>query len=192
MTFLPVLQNRTDDVPECFGSNLYDPRSSECSGGADITYTDKKTGSHVRPKCDFFMSCGAKVQALRSAAQRAMVPAAQQQNLPQPYRPVASGAIARMQTPPMSQQMQPVAPQPQMMPMQVQGAWYPATTYQDPGLPERARASDARRVRLVGAPAGDHPRRHQVHGPHGLVLRGPDPDEESPAASQRGVIGNTT
>jgi hypothetical protein len=41
-----------------------------------------------------------------------------------------------MQTPPMSQQMQPVAQQPQMIPMQVQGAWYPATTYQfNHGIP---------------------------------------------------------
>jgi hypothetical protein len=41
-----------------------------------------------------------------------------------------------MQTPPMSQQMQPVQ-QPQMMvPMQMQGAYYPAATYQfNHGIP---------------------------------------------------------
>lgn len=135
MQSLPVLQNRPADPPECFGSHLWDPRATDCSGGADITFTHPTTGSHVKPKCDFFQACGAKVQALRSSAQRAMVPA----SFPQPptYRPVASGAIARVQTPPMSQQMQ-VQPQQQMMmgPMQMQGPYYPATTYQfNHGIP---------------------------------------------------------
>lgn len=134
MQSLPVLQNRPVDIPECFGSHLWDPRSTECTGGADITYTHPVTGSHVRPKCDFFTSCGAKVQALRSSAQRAMVPAPP--TMPQPYRPAASGAVARMQTPPMSQQMQPIQPQPMMGPVQMAGPWYPAATYQfNHGIP---------------------------------------------------------
>lgn len=134
MQLLPVLQNRPTDPPECFGSHLWDPRSSECSGGADITYTHPGTGSHVRPKCDFFAACGAKVQALRSTAQRAMVPVTP--TFPTPFRPAASGAIARMQTPPMSQQMQQVQPQQMMVPMQMQGPYYPATTYQfNHGIP---------------------------------------------------------
>lgn len=45
------------DRPSCFGVN----RSTKdvlCVGGSDPTYADSKTGSHKRPRCDFYKGCG--------------------------------------------------------------------------------------------------------------------------------------
>lgn len=123
MASLPVLQQ----TPECFGSQLHDPRQPECAGGVDLMYTNKFTGSHVRERCRFFDACGAKVQATRAAAIQAMSPQ---------YRPVVSAAASRAQVPQMSQQMAPPTQQQQQMQPVVQGQWYPAPTYQfNHGIP---------------------------------------------------------
>src|ERR1022692_3510384 len=50
------------EKPTCIGK-LWDPNTSECSGGRDPSYVHPKNGSHVREKCDFFNECGARVQA---------------------------------------------------------------------------------------------------------------------------------
>lgn len=136
MTQLPVIQNRIE-TPECFGTH-WDPAAVECRGGVDHNYTNAKTGSHIREKCFFFQSCGAKVQAMRSIQP---VPVQQQQALaarPQTFQQMVSAAASRQQVAPMSQQMQQVAVQPQQMMMQPQqGPWYPAPTYQlSYGIPQ--------------------------------------------------------
>lgn len=121
MTSLPVLQNRIQP-PDCFGQ-LWDPNDPECKGGPDIRFTDKKTGSHVRERCIFYQSCGAKVQAQNAAkaAQqaRAIVPVSQ-----------VSASMSRQQTAPMSIQIQPGQQQAQQGAPFIQGPWYPAPTYQ--------------------------------------------------------------
>lgn len=142
MVQLPVLQSR-NETPECFGS-LWDPANVECRGGVDHNYTNKQTGSHLREKCFFFQSCGAKVHAIRSA--QVPVPPAQQlmAQLAAPqsaFQQMVSAAAARQQVPPMSQQMQQVQVLPQaqqqMMMVPQQGTYYPAPTYQlSYGIPQ--------------------------------------------------------
>lgn len=48
-------------VPDCFG-RTWDQNAAECAGGRDPNYTDGN-GTHIRERCDFFNSCGAKKQA---------------------------------------------------------------------------------------------------------------------------------
>jgi hypothetical protein len=122
MTSLPVLQNRIE-TPDCFGQH-WDPTAAECKGGPDINFTNPKTGSHIREKCFFFGSCGAKVQATRAAQQsQAIVPTT-------PFRAMVSAAASRQQMAPMSQPMQQAPVQaPQAAPM-VHGQYHPAPTYQ--------------------------------------------------------------
>lgn len=147
MTTLPVLQqNRMESPPDCFGSTLWDPKHPHCAGGIDITYTNKQTGSHLRQRCDFFDSCGAKVQATRALAQRAMFPQSPPSTFPLAPKPpvipaLTSAAAARTQVPAMSQPMVPQAPQTlmqqhmQQVPMAM-GHWHPAPTYQfNHGIP---------------------------------------------------------
>ena len=148
MTSLPVLQqNRIEPPPDCFGKH-WDARAPECSGGVDLMFTNKATGSHVRERCRFFDSCGAKVQATRMAAQQAI----QSYNFPAPaqspqIQPVVSAAASRAQIPQMSQQMGPQAVQQQGQPMMlVQGQWHPAPTYQfNHGIPHYLTTPEPRR-----------------------------------------------
>lgn len=58
--------------PDCFGIS-WNPKDVLCAGGADITFRDDK-GSHVRPTCDFFNACGARVSHTR-AEQSRLLPA---------------------------------------------------------------------------------------------------------------------
>lgn len=119
MTSLPVLQNRIEP-PDCFGQ-LWDPNDPECKGGPDIRYTNKNTGSHIRDRCIFYQSCGAKVQAASAAR------AAQQAKAIVPMSQQVSAAATRQQTAPLSIQVQPGQ---QQVPLAIQGPWYPAPTYQ--------------------------------------------------------------
>ncbi len=151
MTSLPVLQNQFTQPPDCFGGPLWDPKVTECAGGVDLMYTNKVTGSHIREKCQFFDSCGAKVSAMRAPNGAIQLP---QRTLPPPpsMQPVVSSAASRTQVPQMSQPMfrpqqaapQPWAPpqqqaqyaQPQYHPQMMQGPWHPAPTYQfNHGIP---------------------------------------------------------
>lgn len=144
MTHLPVLQNRIE-IPECFGLH-WDPNAAECRGGVDHNFTNKTTGSHVRDKCFYFQSCGAKVQTERSAQQAAQAQTHSQAMVrPSAFQQMVSAAAARQQqVAPMSQQMQQVQVSPQMQQMhpqmamqQQQGPWYPAPTYQlSYGIPQ--------------------------------------------------------
>lgn len=64
-----MVQQQTAGVPSCYGVKpngemLWDPKSSECAGGHDPSFTDAN-GGHIRRKCQFFESCGAKVQAAK-------------------------------------------------------------------------------------------------------------------------------
>jgi len=129
-----------EDVPVCYGEK-WEATAPECAGGPDATYTHPKDGTHVREMCDFFHSCGAKVQAGRLGAQ--IIPAAQLtsrtiQPIPLPAAPPAQPPSFREY---MAQQqsVQPrVAPMPQSHYLQVQptpapqhpSMGYPAPMYQ--------------------------------------------------------------
>lgn len=62
-----------ENLPRCFGKD-WDPKVQACAGGLDPTWADPVTGSHVRPRCDLFTSCGARVQATR---QQQLIPQSQ-------------------------------------------------------------------------------------------------------------------
>jgi len=53
-----------EELPKCFGK-AWDDRAAACAGGLDPTYKDPETGSHIRERCIFFTTCGARVQAGR-------------------------------------------------------------------------------------------------------------------------------
>ena len=67
-----------EERPSCFGRiddpskqiEGWNPSCPSCAGGADPTYTDEKTGSHIREKCVFFNSCGSTVQAKKMEQMR--------------------------------------------------------------------------------------------------------------------------
>lgn len=63
--------NNTDPPPDCFGKS-WNTTDVLCTGGADITYRDDKTGSRLRPQCDFFSSCGARVAHTKMEQTRLM------------------------------------------------------------------------------------------------------------------------
>lgn len=54
--------DRNDKLPSCYGKE-WDKNSPECAGGADANFVNPNTGSNVRVQCDFFQSCGTRVQA---------------------------------------------------------------------------------------------------------------------------------
>lgn len=82
--------NNTDPAPDCFGKS-WNSKDVLCHGGADITFTDERTGSHVRPQCDFYSSCGARV-AHTQAEQSRLVPAQNLVRSPTPQVTVAAPA----------------------------------------------------------------------------------------------------
>jgi hypothetical protein len=98
-------------LPTCFGKQ-WDSEAAECAGGRDENYYNPKTNSRVRARCEFFTSCGARVEAEKH---QELIPV---QNLarppfratPQPsFRsPLSSPPVS---TPPMGQPLQyPQAP----------------------------------------------------------------------------------
>jgi hypothetical protein len=70
-----------EEKPPCFGrvdepaKNIegWNPQSPSCFGGADPTFTNEATGSHIRDRCIFFSSCGSVVQAKRMETARAII-----------------------------------------------------------------------------------------------------------------------
>lgn len=62
---VPSLTARTD-TPSCYGKD-WDKNVPECAGGPDPNYTHPQTQQHIREQCNFFQSCGVRVQAARSA-----------------------------------------------------------------------------------------------------------------------------
>lgn len=87
----------TEPPPDCFGKS-WNPKDVLCNGGADIMYRDEKTGSRVRPQCDFFSSCGARV-AHSSMEQSRLLPATSLIRSPTPQTP-APPPIQQAATPP--------------------------------------------------------------------------------------------
>lgn len=153
MTSLPVLQSRPESPPECFGQpTLWDPKSPECAGGLDMMYTGKN-GTHIRERCRFFESCGAKVRAAqpvnafaRPGIQSFQFPAPQP---PPQIRPLASAAANRQVQPmsqPMSMAYQPPVYQPPPQAQQVPpGTYHPAQTYQfNHGIPNYISVAEPR------------------------------------------------
>lgn len=153
MHSLPVLQpNRPTPPPDCFGSQHWDPKHPECAGGLDMMYTSK-TGSHVRERCHFFDSCGARVQAAKAMQQRMVPQPTKSFTFPAPaqapqLKPLVSAAASREQVPQMSQPMMPHQPyaQPMTVPAQMmQGPWHPAPTYQfNHGIPHYLTVAEPR------------------------------------------------
>lgn len=150
MTSLPVLQNRPESTPDCFGQ-MWDPKEAACFGGLDMLYTSK-TGSHIRERCRFFDACGAKLQASRNASlQRPPIqsfhfPAPVQ---PPPIRPVTSAAanraVAPMSQPMAMQPYQPQVPQQHQQYQPPPGAYHPAPTYQfNHGIPNYISVAEPR------------------------------------------------
>lgn len=86
-----------EDVPSCFGTPNWDPRASECAGGADPKYLHPQNGSHVREACDFFNHCGARVQAARLGSN--LFPAAQLRRPPAITAPAPAPATLAVSTP---------------------------------------------------------------------------------------------
>lgn len=111
-----------NDKPSCFGT-LWDPRSSECRGGADPGYVNPKNGNNLRDQCTFFGSCGTKTQATRLEDARRQQQVIPVQNL---VRPEA----VRFQTPqqppvPFTQVTQPQPQQPQSQQIRTYAPQYP-------------------------------------------------------------------
>lgn len=88
----------------CFGIS-WSATDPKCAGGPDPMYVDDETGSHDRPKCDFFNVCGARKMAVQQE-QRMVQIRLQQQQVP-------------MQQPMQVQQAQVQQPV-QQVPLQVQ------------------------------------------------------------------------
>lgn len=62
-------QDQQEAPPSCYGKS-WNPKDVLCAGGADALYRDEKTGSHVRPQCDFYSSCGSRVSHMRMEQSR--------------------------------------------------------------------------------------------------------------------------
>ena len=115
-------QNQALKIPDCFGDYdremgkpFWDPREASCAGGLDPNWKDPRTGSKIRPPCDFFKECGNKIQAARTAQQQLISPA-------QLYRPPAPPVSSLATTP-------------------VPQGWRPAAQPQAPAVPAASGAS---------------------------------------------------
>ncbi len=73
-----------EDKPTCFGrvddpgkgQEGWNPNVAACAGGADPAYTNEKTGSHVRERCEFFNQCGSTASAKKFELMRqSLIPA---------------------------------------------------------------------------------------------------------------------
>lgn len=93
-----------EPTPDCFGIS-WNPKDVLCSGGADITYRDEKTLSHVRPPCDFFNACGARVSHAKMEQSR-LVPVTNLVRSPTPQQPAAPVQQAQAQAPAQMTQQQ--------------------------------------------------------------------------------------
>lgn len=101
MTTFNLNMTREEGPPDCFGKS-WNPSDVLCAGGADITFRDDKTGSRVRPQCDFFSSCGARV-AHTKMEQTRLMPA---QNLIRSPTPQQQQPTPQMQVSPQMTQAQ--------------------------------------------------------------------------------------
>lgn len=145
-----------DGPPDCFGGPLWDKNSTECAGGADANFKpkegemhdglDPQSGSHVRRRCDWFQSCGARSAAQKNAngtlipAQQILQRPAAPQPAPAPSPSQASPQsfgqwLTQAQTQHVAQQQRPTVQQVPMQPQAYQqvyagGTVQPATTWQ--------------------------------------------------------------
>lgn len=86
-----------DPPPECFGIS-WNPKDVLCAGGADIAFRDDKTGSHVRPACDFFNACGTRVSH-KTLEQSRLIPASSLVRSPTAQQPVQTSSPSPAQPP---------------------------------------------------------------------------------------------
>jgi hypothetical protein len=136
---MTVLGHASQNVPNCFGKE-WDRNAPECKGGLDPTYSDPRTGGHVRERCSFFQECGART--LSTSREVQLLPAS---SLARPSQvPVTQAAPAgtfsgwlqqiEAQRQTALAQVRPAIPtyQPPVQQMQPYpgGAVYPATHYQ--------------------------------------------------------------
>jgi hypothetical protein len=70
--WLPNVQ-RTKEPPPCFGKS-WERNDPACAGGTDPAFEDEN-GGHVRERCGYFDTCGARVQAGRMEAAKNLIPA---------------------------------------------------------------------------------------------------------------------
>ncbi len=88
-----------DPPPECFGVS-WNSKDVLCAGGADLTFKDDRTGSHVRPACDFFQACGARVAHMKMEQSRLLpVTSLVRSSVPQQQQP-AQGTTTPPAQPP--------------------------------------------------------------------------------------------
>lgn len=118
-------------TPDCYGN--WDPVDVACHGGRDPTYQNPETGSHVRPRCPYFMPCKAHTdqQRLISASSllrnQAVQPPTEEKKYPF-YNPPPQYAPQRPPQPAPMVQQQPPYMQPQRPPQQAPPQQY----YQQP------------------------------------------------------------
>lgn len=88
MTQQWVTRTTVDDKPPtCFGTQLWDPRHTDCVGGPNPAYKDPETGQHVQRPCKYYNACGARYQAER---QKQLIPTtALTRQVPAPMQQVA-------------------------------------------------------------------------------------------------------
>lgn len=98
-----------ESVPSCFGKVDNPPHQegwnagvAACAGGPDATFTDEKTGSHVRERCTYFNECGTKANAKKfeMMRQNLIAPSAlvkQQPPIVGPPNKVAEALLAQQQ-----------------------------------------------------------------------------------------------
>ncbi len=74
------------NLPQCYGKE-WEANAPECAGGLDPAFTDPKNGSHIRQKCPFYDSCGARTR-IAANGQTTVVPIQQQQQVFRPTAPL--------------------------------------------------------------------------------------------------------
>lgn len=101
----------------CFGIS-WSATDPKCAGGPDPMYMNEDTGSHDRPKCDFFSACGARRMAMQQ--EQRLLQARMQQTQQVPMQQVQQPQVQQVQRPAMQQVPTAFQPLPQMMnPMQM-------------------------------------------------------------------------
>ncbi len=59
--------NPLETLPTCYGDPaLRDRNHPACAGGADASFVHPMTGKNIRDRCDFFLSCGARIDSMKN------------------------------------------------------------------------------------------------------------------------------
>jgi hypothetical protein len=98
---------KSNEPPPCFGKS-WERNDPACAGGTDPAFVDDN-GGHIRDRCGYFDTCGARVQAGRMEQARPLIPVA---SLTRPWqRPVGQPGPVVPYSPPPQQTTQQFAMQ---------------------------------------------------------------------------------